>query len=113
MAARALPNARLTAPRNVRAAVVQAASVAFDRDGTLDRVEALAARAAAEGAELVVFPEAFVSGYPKGVSFGATVGIRARGGATGSAGTTRAASTSRDRQSTAWPASPAATRSTS
>jgi nitrilase len=64
----------------VRAAVVQAASVAFDRDGTLDRVEALAARAAAEGAELVVFPEAFVSGYPKGVSFGATVGIRARGG---------------------------------
>src|SRR6185369_16842791 len=80
MAARALPNARLTAPRNVRAAVVQAASVAFDRDGTLDRVEALAARAAAEGAELVVFPEAFVSGYPKGVSFGATVGIRARGG---------------------------------
>ena len=80
MAAGALPNARLTAPRNVRAAVVQAASVAFDRDGTLDRVEALAARSAAEGAELVVFPEAFVSGYPKGVSFGATVGIRARGG---------------------------------
>ncbi|HMB07769.1 MAG TPA: nitrilase-related carbon-nitrogen hydrolase [Isosphaeraceae bacterium] len=42
----------------VRASVVQAASVAFDRDRTLERVHALATEAAARGAQLIVFPEA-------------------------------------------------------
>jgi Predicted amidohydrolase len=65
-----------TAARTVRAAVVQAAPVAFDREATLDRVATLAAQAAAGGARLVVFPEAFVSGYPKRADFGARVGSR-------------------------------------
>jgi nitrilase len=60
----------------VRAAVVQAAPVAFDRDRTLARVGALAAEAAGAGARLIVFPEAFVSGYPRGQDFGARVGSR-------------------------------------
>jgi nitrilase len=60
----------------IRAAVVQAAPVAFDRERTLDRVARLTAEAAAGGAQLVVFPEAFVSGYPKGSDFGAVVGHR-------------------------------------
>jgi nitrilase len=62
--------------RVVRAAVVQDASVAFDRERTLDKVADLAAKAAAEGARLVVFPEAFVAGYPKLADFGVTVGRR-------------------------------------
>ena len=66
--------------RVVRAAVVQAAPVAFDREATLDRVEALTARAAAAGAELVVLPEAFVGGYPKRSDFGARVGSRSSAG---------------------------------
>ena len=61
---------------SVRASVIQAAPVAFDRDRTLDRVADLTARAAADGAQLVVFPEAFVSGYPKRADFGARVGSR-------------------------------------
>jgi len=60
----------------VRAAVVQAAPVAFDRARTLDKLERLAAEAARQGAELAVFPEAFVSAYPKGMDFGAVVGRR-------------------------------------
>ena len=64
----------------VRAAVVQAAPVAFALDPTLDRVEALAARAAAAGAAIAVFPEAFVGGYPKGADFGARVGSRSAEG---------------------------------
>lgn len=60
----------------MRVAVVQAAPVAFDREATLDRVSSLTSEAAASGVELVVFPEAFVSGYPKRSSFGATVGVR-------------------------------------
>jgi nitrilase len=61
---------------SVRASVIQAAPVAFDRHRTLDRVADLTAKAADDRAQLVVFPEAFVSGYPKGADFGARVGSR-------------------------------------
>ena len=59
-----------------RVAVVQAAPVVFDCAATLDRVEKLAADAATGGAGLVLFPEAFVSGYPRGISFGTVIGDR-------------------------------------
>ena len=48
----------------LRVAAVQAAYVLMDRDATIDRVAALTASAAREGAQLVVFPEAFVPGTP-------------------------------------------------
>lgn len=57
-------------------AVVQAAPVLFDRKRTLKKVDALATEAARKGARLVVFPEAFVSAYPRGLNFGAVVGSR-------------------------------------
>jgi nitrilase len=60
----------------LRAAVVQAAPVVFDRDATVQKVSTLTTGAAAQGASLVVFPEAFVSAYPKGLDFGARVGGR-------------------------------------
>ena len=50
--------------------------MAFDLQATLDRTETLAREAAAGGAELVVFPEAFLGGYPKGSDFGTRVGYR-------------------------------------
>ncbi len=59
-----------------RAAVVQAAPIAFDVDATLDKVARLAGEAAGRGARLVVFPEAFVSCYPRGLDFGTVVGAR-------------------------------------
>jgi nitrilase len=62
--------------RPVRAAVVQAAPSLFDLPETLRRFEAELAEGVSGGAELVVFPEAFVGGYPKGATFGATVGAR-------------------------------------
>jgi nitrilase len=61
-------------------AVVQAAPVAFDVARTLEKVRALAADAAGRGARLVLFPEAFVSAYPKGQTFGAYVGGRTEEG---------------------------------
>ncbi len=61
---------------HVVTAVVQAAPVLFDREQTLDKVVSLTQDAAAQGAELVVFPEAFVPAYPRGLSFGAVVGQR-------------------------------------
>jgi nitrilase len=57
-------------------AVVQAGSILFDTDATLAKAERLIADASAGGARLVVFPEAFVGGYPKGADFGARVGSR-------------------------------------
>src|SRR5438874_12476510 len=64
----------------VRAAVVQAAPAAFDRARTLEKMDALLSEATRQGAELAVFPEAFVSAYPKGLDFGAVVGRRTREG---------------------------------
>ncbi len=66
----------VTQGQSVRAAVVQAAPVAFDRERTLEKVQALTQEAASQGAQLVVFPEAFVSAYPRGLTFGAVVGNR-------------------------------------
>ena len=60
----------------VRAAVIQAAPVVFDREQTLEKLRALTADAARRGARLVVFPEAFVGGYPRGHDFGVRVGSR-------------------------------------
>jgi len=64
----------------VRAAVVQASSVFFDRQGTLEKTAQLTADAVAQEAELVVFPEAFISAYPRGMNFGAVVGARTDAG---------------------------------
>ena len=61
---------------SVRAAVVQASPCPFDRDRTLEKVAELTREATRDGSQLVVFPEAFVSAYPWGASFGATLGQR-------------------------------------
>ena len=72
----------LAAPSEPRyvAACVQAAPVAFDLKATLEKTSDLAADAAREGAKLILFPEAFISAYPRGTSFGANVGARSAAG---------------------------------
>ncbi|MEP7004743.1 MAG: carbon-nitrogen hydrolase family protein [Sphingomonas bacterium] len=59
-----------------KAAVVQASSIPFDPMASAEKAAALLREAAAAGARLVVFPEVFVGGYPKGASFGTAVGMR-------------------------------------
>jgi nitrilase len=63
-----------------KVAVVQAGSVAFDLERSLGKAEALSAEAASQGVSLVVFPEAFLSAYPRGLAFGAVVGSRSDAG---------------------------------
>ncbi len=60
----------------VKVAVVQAAPVLFDREATVEKACRLAAEAAAQGARLILFPEAFIPAYPRGLSFGTVVGSR-------------------------------------
>lgn len=62
------------------AAVVQDGSVFLDREASVRKTITLARHAAANGARLVLFPEAFISGYPRGLSFGAIVGSRSAAG---------------------------------
>ena len=64
----------------IQAAVAQVGSVLFDTPATLLRVERLCREAAAHGTHLVVFPEALLGGYPKGLTFGATLGNRTDAG---------------------------------
>lgn len=59
-----------------KAAVVQAASSPHDPQASADKAAGLIREAAAAGARLIVFPEAFLGGYPKGASFGTPVGMR-------------------------------------
>ncbi|MEM1319867.1 MAG: carbon-nitrogen hydrolase family protein [Bacteroidota bacterium] len=60
----------------VKVAVVQAASVFFDLEKSIAKAIALIEEAAAAGASLALFPEAFLGTYPRGLSFGAAVGSR-------------------------------------
>ncbi|MEU4193808.1 carbon-nitrogen hydrolase family protein [Kribbella sp. NPDC026611] len=61
---------------SVVVAAVQAGSVLFDTPATLEKAERYVREAAASGARLIVLPEAFLGGYPKGADFGIVVGSR-------------------------------------
>jgi nitrilase len=65
---------------SVKVAVVQAAGMPFDRDAAVAKVCTMTAEAAHDGARLVLFPEAYVGGYPWGLSFGTAVGGRSDAG---------------------------------
>ena len=64
----------------VRVAVVQAAASPFDTASAVAAVRDATSRAAADGAELVLLPEAYVGGYPWGLAFGTAVGGRSDAG---------------------------------
>ncbi len=64
----------------VKAAVVQAAPILFDRDASIEKACRLTAEAAGQGARLILFPEAFVPAYPRGFTFGTAIGSRSAAG---------------------------------
>lgn len=56
--------------------MVQAAPVVFDLEKTLEKALGLIKEAAQKGANIVVFPETFIPGYPRGLTFGFNIGAR-------------------------------------
>lgn len=64
----------------VKVAVVQAGSVPFDAKATTSKAVTLVEEAARGGATTVLFPEAFLGTYPKGLTFGSPVGRRTEQG---------------------------------
>lgn len=63
-----------------RLGLVQAAPVMFDKAASLEKALAWIDKASAADAELIVFPELFLPGYPFGMTFGFTVGSRSEEG---------------------------------
>jgi nitrilase len=62
--------------KTVKVAVVQAGSIPFDTEACVDKAVNLIQDASNTGAKLIVFPEAFIPGYPKGLNYGLVVGAR-------------------------------------
>ncbi|KAJ9115391.1 hypothetical protein QFC22_005146 [Naganishia vaughanmartiniae] len=61
----------------IKASVVQCSTVKYDLNATLDKMDRLVKLARErDGSQLAVFPEAFLGGYPKGLTFGCVVGER-------------------------------------
>ena len=65
-----------TKETTVQVAAVQAAAVPFDTEACVDKAVRLIGEAAATGAKVILFPEAFIPGYPKGLHYGLVVGAR-------------------------------------
>ena len=63
-----------------KVAVVQASPVLFNREATIEKTCRLILEAAEKDVKLILFPEAFIPAYPRGLSFGAVVGSRSSEG---------------------------------
>ena len=66
--------------KHLKVGVVQESPVFFDKAATLEKVRQLVDANARKGCQLLVFPESFVPGYPRGFDFGAKVGSRTESG---------------------------------
>lgn len=60
----------------IKVCLIQDSPVFFDKEKSIQKVEALCKKYAKEGYKLVVFPESFIPGYPRGFTFGAKIGSR-------------------------------------
>lgn len=63
-----------------RLALVQAEPILFDKTACVQKAIDYIKEAGAQGAELIVFPELFIPGYPIGMNFGFSMGKRSAGG---------------------------------
>ncbi|MBL7204195.1 MAG: carbon-nitrogen hydrolase family protein [Desulfobacteraceae bacterium] len=66
--------------QTVKVAVVQAGPILFDREATIEKTCRLIREVGDQGVNLVLFPEAFIPAYPRGLGFGAVVGSRSAAG---------------------------------
>jgi nitrilase len=65
---------------SLEVAVIQASTPLFEAAAAVDKACRLITEAGASGARLILLPEAFIGGYPRGLSFGTVVGSRSREG---------------------------------
>ncbi|HWL25660.1 MAG TPA: carbon-nitrogen hydrolase family protein [Ureibacillus sp.] len=65
---------------NCKVAVVQAGSIVMNKEKCIEKAVNLIQEAGEQGANIIVFPEAYIPAYPRGMSFGAVVGSRTQEG---------------------------------
>lgn len=68
--------------KRIKVGVVQATPVLFDLEKSVEVVLAWLEKGAAAGCQLLLFPETFLPGYPRGLRFDAVVGRRSDAGRT-------------------------------
>lgn len=66
----------MTQNKSFTVAVIQAGSILMDKEATVAKAIQLIKEAAKKQAKIMLFPEAFISAYPRGMAFGAKVGSR-------------------------------------
>jgi nitrilase len=64
----------------MKIAIIQHAPVLFDLKNTMRKVAELMQEASEANPDLMMFPEAFIPGYPRGLTFGTKVGDRSAAG---------------------------------
>ncbi|MFW6040803.1 MAG: carbon-nitrogen hydrolase family protein [Thermoplasmatota archaeon] len=70
----------VTQNESVKVTVIQASSILFDKRSTVEKAVDLIKKASKNGAKLLLFPEAFIPGYPRGLTFDTVVGERGEKG---------------------------------
>lgn len=66
--------------KQYKVAVIQAGSEFMDKEKGVKKAVKLIKEASEENAKIIVFPEAFIPAYPRGMSFGTVVGSRSEEG---------------------------------
>jgi nitrilase len=61
---------------NVKVSLVQESPIFFDKKASLDKAIRIIEECGEDGSQIIVFPESFIPGYPRGFNFGAVVGSR-------------------------------------
>ena len=64
----------------IRVAVAQVASVFADKAASIQKAVTVIADAGQQGANLILLPETLIPGYPRGFTYGATIGSRSDAG---------------------------------
>ena len=62
--------------KNPKISIIQATPVLFDLEASIQKVESLMKKSVDKQTDLILFPEAFLPGYPRGLTFGTKVGDR-------------------------------------
>jgi len=65
---------------SVKVAVAQLCSVFMDREASIQKACEYIREASSNGVQILLFPEAFLSGYPRGLTFDSTIGSRGEKG---------------------------------
>lgn len=63
-----------------KVAVVQAGSIVMNKEKCINKAKKLILEAGKQGANIILFPEAFIPAYPRGMTFGTVIGSRSESG---------------------------------